>query len=192
MHWRWPLIFVTALPLAILGDDIFLLIIAFFSFYLVFAGWRFARNSVRKPHWVDWAAVTIMAVTGLAMWAYGAVIGTSRRFNVDSPCRVRIDSGGAQLGGRAIPPQLVRIGQPTNSASPDQHAGRHHSHDNRGSSRQLRFRTRLDNLDSADGTDYAAHRVVECEARPVKGTTSVIFHDPYAAIVWIVQLRDNL
>ena len=70
-------IFVTALPLAILGDDIFLLIIAFFSFYLVFAGWRFARNSVRKPHSVDWAAVTIMAVTGLAMWAYGAVIGLS-------------------------------------------------------------------------------------------------------------------
>ena len=70
-------IFVTALPLAIIGDDIFLLIIAFFSFYLVFAGWRFARNSVGKPLWVDWAGVTILAVTGLAMWAYGAVIGIS-------------------------------------------------------------------------------------------------------------------
>ena len=69
-------IFVTALPLAIL-DDIFLLIIAFFSFYLVFAGWRFARNSGRKPHWVDWAGVTILAITGLAMWMYGAVIGLS-------------------------------------------------------------------------------------------------------------------
>ena len=70
-------IFVTALPLAILGDDIFLLIIAFFSFYLVFAGWRFARNSAGKPHWVDWSGVTILAVTGLAMWSYGAVIGLS-------------------------------------------------------------------------------------------------------------------
>ena len=29
-------------------SDVFLLIIAFFSFYLVFAGWRFTRNSGRK------------------------------------------------------------------------------------------------------------------------------------------------
>jgi len=71
------IVFVTALPLAILGDDIFLLIIAFFSFYLVFAGWRFARNRGRKPQLVDWAAVSIMAVTGLSMWIYSAVIGLS-------------------------------------------------------------------------------------------------------------------
>ncbi len=71
------IVFVTALPLAILGSDIFLLIIAFFSFYLVFAGWRFARNSGGKPLWVDWTAVGIMAVTGLVMWIYGAVIGLS-------------------------------------------------------------------------------------------------------------------
>lgn len=71
------IVFVTALPLAILGDDIFLLIIAFFSFYLVFAGWRFARNRGRKPQLVDWVAVSIMAVTGLTMWVYGVVVGTS-------------------------------------------------------------------------------------------------------------------
>ncbi len=71
------IVFVTALPLAILGDDIFLLIIAFFSFYLVFAGWRFARNRGRKPQLVDWVAVGIIAVTGLSMWIYSAVIGLS-------------------------------------------------------------------------------------------------------------------
>ena len=71
------IVFVTALPLAILGASVFLLIIAVFSFYLVFAGWRFARNRGRQPLWVDWAAVTIMAVTGISMWAYGAVIGLS-------------------------------------------------------------------------------------------------------------------
>ena len=70
-------VFLTALPLAVLGADIFLLIIAIFSFYLVFAGWRFARNSRVKPLWVDWTAASIMAVTGLAMWAYGAVVGLS-------------------------------------------------------------------------------------------------------------------
>ena len=37
-------IFVTSLPLAILGASAFLLLIAVFSFHLVFAGWRFARN----------------------------------------------------------------------------------------------------------------------------------------------------
>ena len=70
-------VFITALPLAILGDDIFLLIIGIFSFYLVFAGWRFARNSGAKPLWVDWTATSIMAATGLAMWVYGAVMGLS-------------------------------------------------------------------------------------------------------------------
>lgn len=71
------IVFVTALPLAILGDDIFLLIIAFFSFYLVFAGWRFARNNSGEPLWVDWMAVSVMAATGLSMWIYGAIIGLS-------------------------------------------------------------------------------------------------------------------
>ena len=42
-------IFLTALPLAMLGANIFLLLIAVFSFYLVFAGWRFARNRRGRP-----------------------------------------------------------------------------------------------------------------------------------------------
>lgn len=69
------LVFVTAVPLAILGASIFLLLIAFFSFYLVFAGWRFARNRRRQAHPVDWTAVGILGATGLAMWGYAAVIG---------------------------------------------------------------------------------------------------------------------
>ncbi len=69
------LVFVTAVPLAILGSSIFLLLIAFFSFYLVFAGWRFARNRQRRAHPVDWAAVGILAVTGLGMWGYAIIIG---------------------------------------------------------------------------------------------------------------------
>ena len=69
------LVFVTAVPLAILGGSIFLFLIAFFSFYLVFAGWRFARNRQRRAHPADWAAVGILAVTGLGMWGYAIVIG---------------------------------------------------------------------------------------------------------------------
>ena len=67
-------IFLTAVPLALLGSSIFLLLIAFFSFYLVFAGWRFARNRSRRPQPVDWIAVGILALTGLAMWCYAAVL----------------------------------------------------------------------------------------------------------------------
>lgn len=70
-------IFLTAVPLAILGASIFLLLIAVFSFYLVFAGWRFARNRRRRAHPVDWAAVSILGATGLAMWGYAVVIALS-------------------------------------------------------------------------------------------------------------------
>ena len=69
------LVFLTAVPLAILGADVFLLLIAFFSFYLVFAGWRFARNRSRRPRPVDWAAVAILGLTGLAMWGYAVALG---------------------------------------------------------------------------------------------------------------------
>ena len=67
-------IFLTALPLAMLGSSVFLLLIAVFSFYLVFAGWRFACNRRGYPRAVDWSAVATMGVTGLAMWGYGIVL----------------------------------------------------------------------------------------------------------------------
>lgn len=70
-------IFLTAVPLAALGANVFLLLIAFFSFYLVFAGLRFARNRSRRAQPVDWIAVAIMGLTGLGMWAYAVVLGLS-------------------------------------------------------------------------------------------------------------------
>ena len=70
------LVFLTAVPLAILGSGIFLLLIAVFSFYLVFAGWRFARNYECKPHTVDWTAIVAMGLTGLGMWVYAVVLAS--------------------------------------------------------------------------------------------------------------------
>ena len=72
-------IFMTALPLAILGSNVFLALIALFSFYLVFAGWRFARNRHGRAQPVDWAAVAVMGLTGVGMWGYGAVLLLSGR-----------------------------------------------------------------------------------------------------------------
>ncbi len=69
------LVFVTAIPLAILANSTFLFLIALFSFYLVFAGWRFARNRRRRAHPVDWIAVAVIATTGLCMWGYAAILG---------------------------------------------------------------------------------------------------------------------
>lgn len=68
------LVFLTAVPLAMLGADIFLLLIAFFSFYLVFAGWRFAKNYSGSAQPVDWIAIAVMAVTALLMWCYAVYI----------------------------------------------------------------------------------------------------------------------
>lgn len=70
-------VFVTAVPLALLGASVFLLLIAFFSFYLVFAGWRFARNRRGEPAAVDWAATAIMLTTGLGMGVYAGVLAGS-------------------------------------------------------------------------------------------------------------------
>ncbi len=67
-------VFLTAVPLAFLGGSTFLFLIALFSFYLVFAGWRFARNRQRRAHPVDWVAVAAIGITGLAMWVYAVVI----------------------------------------------------------------------------------------------------------------------
>lgn len=71
------LIFLTAIPLAIFGASVFLLLIAIFSFYLVFAGWRFARNRSRRPQPVDWLAAGVMGLTGLGMWVYAGVLAAT-------------------------------------------------------------------------------------------------------------------
>ena len=68
------LIFVTSIPLALLGSSILLLLVAVFSFYLVFAGWRFARNYTGKPQVFDRTAIAAMGLTGLGMWIYAAIL----------------------------------------------------------------------------------------------------------------------
>ena len=61
-------IFFTALPMAIISDNIFLLLIALFSFYLAFAGMRFAANRRGIATNLDWFAIGIMLLSGMSMW----------------------------------------------------------------------------------------------------------------------------
>jgi hypothetical protein len=58
---------VTAIPMAIISDKVFLFLIALFSSYLVFAGWRFAVNRSGRPSKLDWIAVLIMLLTAATM-----------------------------------------------------------------------------------------------------------------------------
>tara|TARA_B110001452_G_scaffold111723_1_gene92628 strand:+ start:6335 stop:6886 length:552 start_codon:yes stop_codon:yes gene_type:complete len=66
--WCMAAIFFTALPMAIISDNIFLLLIALFSFYLAFAGMRFAANRQGIATNLDWFAIGIMLLSGISMW----------------------------------------------------------------------------------------------------------------------------
>ena len=64
-------VFLSALPLAAFQTNLFLLLIAFFSFYLVFSGFRFARNQTGAPEGQDWIAVGVAVLSGVGMWGLG-------------------------------------------------------------------------------------------------------------------------
>ena len=61
-------VFLSALPLAVLKINVFLFLIGIFSFYLVFSGFRFARNRTGRPKICDWIAVSLMLLSAIGMW----------------------------------------------------------------------------------------------------------------------------
>ncbi|MFL2791203.1 MAG: hypothetical protein ACJZ8V_00820 [Paracoccaceae bacterium] len=66
-------IFLTAIPMSIINSNIFLFLIAIFSFYLAFAGMRFARNRKGVATIVDWIAVYLMIFSAIGMWVLAAI-----------------------------------------------------------------------------------------------------------------------
>tara|TARA_B100000401_G_scaffold120123_1_gene78473 strand:+ start:33 stop:650 length:618 start_codon:yes stop_codon:yes gene_type:complete len=66
--WSMVLIFLTAIPMSIINSNVFLFLIAIFSFYLAFSGMRFARNRSGVPTRVDLIAVNFMFLSGAGMW----------------------------------------------------------------------------------------------------------------------------
>ena len=71
--WSMVAIFLTAVPMSIINNNIFLFLIAVFSFYLAFAGMRFARNRKGIAITLDWIAVSLMILSGLGMWILAAI-----------------------------------------------------------------------------------------------------------------------
>ena len=67
--WCMVVIFLTAIPMSIINSNTFLFLIAIFSFYLAFAGMRFAKNRKGIATTIDWIAVSLMILSGLGMWA---------------------------------------------------------------------------------------------------------------------------
>ena len=66
-------IFLTAIPMSIISNNIFLFLIAIFSFYLAFAGMRFARNRKGVATILDWVAICLMIFSGIGMWILATI-----------------------------------------------------------------------------------------------------------------------
>ena len=72
--WCMVAIFLTAIPMSIITSNIFLFLIAFFSYYFAFSGIRFARNRKGIATTSDWIAVGLMILSGVGMWTLAAVL----------------------------------------------------------------------------------------------------------------------
>ncbi|MBM88829.1 MAG: hypothetical protein CMQ41_10675 [Gammaproteobacteria bacterium] len=75
--WCMVGIFLTAIPMSIINSNKFLFLIAIFSFYLAFAGMRFAKNRKGIATSMDWIAVSLMILSGLGMWALAIIYFTN-------------------------------------------------------------------------------------------------------------------
>ncbi len=71
--WCMVAIFLTAIPMSIITSNVFLFLISIFSFYLAFAGMRFARNRKGVATTLDWLAVGLMIFSGISMWVLSAI-----------------------------------------------------------------------------------------------------------------------
>ena len=67
-------IFLTALPMTVLKPNLFLFLIALFSFYLALTGWLRARNRRGRPTPLEWGAAGVMLLTAIVMGGRGLML----------------------------------------------------------------------------------------------------------------------
>ena len=65
--WGMAVIFLTAIPMSIASSNVFLFLIDIFSFYLAYAGMRFAINRTGTANFFDWVAIGLMVLSGVIM-----------------------------------------------------------------------------------------------------------------------------
>lgn len=64
-------VFITAIPLSIIIKNSFLFLIAIFSYYLAFSGWRYSQNRSGLPRRLDWAISIFMLIISITMLIIG-------------------------------------------------------------------------------------------------------------------------
>jgi hypothetical protein len=74
-------IFLTAIPLALLRSNTFLFLIAILSFYFALTGWRYATYRRGSPRLLDWGSAGIMALAAGVMMIYGVFLLDSSTAN---------------------------------------------------------------------------------------------------------------
>ena len=79
--WGMLVVFLTALPLAVIRPNTFLFLIAFLSFYFALAGWRFATNRRGTPRPVDWISASVMTFAALVMIMFGVFMLSRSNMN---------------------------------------------------------------------------------------------------------------
>jgi len=67
-------VFGTALPMTVIKPNLFLLLVAIFSFYLALTGWLRARNRRGIPAPSEWVAASAMMLAAVAMVGRGVVM----------------------------------------------------------------------------------------------------------------------
>lgn len=60
-------VFITAIPLSLLIKNLFLFLIAIFSYYLAFTGWRYANNPSGEAKYYDWFISSTMLIASICM-----------------------------------------------------------------------------------------------------------------------------
>src|SRR5262245_18793937 len=64
-------IFFTAIPISLLTANRFLFLIAIFSFYFAYTGFRYAKRHTAKIPWYDWAITLVTLLCSLLMIGWG-------------------------------------------------------------------------------------------------------------------------
>jgi hypothetical protein len=79
--WGMVVIFLTAIPLALIRPNTFLFLIAILSFYFALAGWRYATHRRGSPRPLDWISASVMSLAAGIMIMFGVFLLSRRNTN---------------------------------------------------------------------------------------------------------------
>jgi len=80
--WSMAVVAATAVVMSLIRSGLFFLLVALFSFYLAFTGYRilYRKTPQQRPNRADWTAVSIMLIGSLTLVAYGVYLMLTSSF----------------------------------------------------------------------------------------------------------------